>query len=316
MGYASKAGRARASSVNPQAFGVCQRCGEWYNRVDLIFQFQWRGAAIQNTYKLVCKRCLDIPQEQLRAITLPADPVPVFYPSVEDFDGAEIDYRGTSQPDVIDPVTGIPIPQTALRITQDCHNRVTTPFGERPGLDQRAVTPLSDAVPYGVPLSILSVTSNNTATVQVTCSKAHGLQPDSQVVIQGLANPAACGAYSVNPITAMAFTYQTYGSIPSAALLTPTTRIITCKIGLPRGFLQIPKINGPTLNPMPPMPVAQQCYFALENGTGVFLLENGSGMLDLETCQNVAGYFFETENGQGVFLLEDGTDYLELENGP
>lgn len=294
---------------------MCQRCGIWYNRQDLQFQFQWRGASLLNTYKLVCPTCLDVPQQQLRAITLPADPVPIFYPSVEDFASAEIDYRGTSMPDTIDPVTGIPRQNTALRTTQDCHNRGTTPFGQRPGLDANAVAPLQNAIPYGQPLSVLSVTSNNTATVQVTCSAPHGLQPDSQVVIQGLTNPAACGAYSVNPLTAMAFQYQTYGSIPSGALLTPTTRIITCKIGIPLGFAQIPKINGPTLNPYI-APVLQPCFFALEDGSGVFVLEDGTSMLDLEMCMQTAGVYFSTENGSGVFVLEDGTDYLEQETGP
>jgi hypothetical protein len=40
----------------------------------------WRGATLQNIQLMVCERCYDVPQQQLRAITLPADPVPVRNP--------------------------------------------------------------------------------------------------------------------------------------------------------------------------------------------------------------------------------------------
>lgn len=85
MGYASKSGRARTSARNPQAFGVCQRCNRWWNRNRLRFQYDWRGVALQNLWILVCSDCYDRPQEQLRAIVLPADPVPIMFPSVEPF---------------------------------------------------------------------------------------------------------------------------------------------------------------------------------------------------------------------------------------
>ena len=34
---------------------------------------------------LVCRRCLDVPNQQLRAIILPADPVPINNPRIEPF---------------------------------------------------------------------------------------------------------------------------------------------------------------------------------------------------------------------------------------
>src|SRR5882724_2067579 len=129
MAYASQSGRARTSAKGPQAFAVCQRCGIWYNRVDLQFQYAWRGAALQNTYILVCSECTDTPQEQNRAIVLPADPTANFYPSVEDFTADSSDYRTTSTPIPADPVTGIPIPSTTMRITEDSNNRTLLPFG-------------------------------------------------------------------------------------------------------------------------------------------------------------------------------------------
>lgn len=86
MGYASKSGRAHTSATRPVAFKVCDRCGMWYNGPDLVWQFDWAGTSLINKRILVCKRtCLDRPQNQLRAIILPADPVPTANPRTEPF---------------------------------------------------------------------------------------------------------------------------------------------------------------------------------------------------------------------------------------
>ena len=70
MAYASQSGRARTSASNPQAFAVCDRCGIWYNHVDLQWQYDWAGSSLINKRLLVCGRCLDVPQQQLRAIVV------------------------------------------------------------------------------------------------------------------------------------------------------------------------------------------------------------------------------------------------------
>jgi len=86
MAYASKAGRAIANARNPRAQAVCDRCGMWYQRQNLVFQRDWRGTNLQNLYILVCTRtCLDVPQSQLRSIVIPPDPVPIYQPRVENF---------------------------------------------------------------------------------------------------------------------------------------------------------------------------------------------------------------------------------------
>jgi hypothetical protein len=244
MAYASKAGRARVSAKNPQAFAVCMRCGIWYNRVDLTFQYEWRGATLRNIYILVCPHCLDVPQEQLRAITLPADPVPVYYPSVEDFVAAETDYRSTV-PGSVDPITGIPIPSTELRVTEDCVNRVTQVIGAPVGLSQAAVMPYNGAVQqaFGKPLSLLSVTSDGSPNVTVTCSAPHNLVTNGQIAAQGLSVRAANGLYSVTVISAMAFSYETAADIAAAPLLTPTTKIVTALVGLPYGSQTVPPVG-------------------------------------------------------------------------
>jgi hypothetical protein len=276
MAYASQSGRARTSAKSPRAFAVCQRCGIWWNRDQLNFQYDWRGAQLQNLYVLVCPHCYDTPQAQLRAITLPADPVPVFYPSVEDFVGDESDYRSLSAPTVIDPRTGIPVPNTVLRTTQNCLNRTTEPYGEPDGLDPNAVMPYNGGVQqaFGIVLPIISVLSFGNDIVAVTCSAPHNMvqQNNPQVSVQGLSNTAANGFYSVTITTATAFTYQTYGSIAAGSLLTSGTRIATALVGLPYGYTQIPQISGSPLVTVP--------YIATEGGDiitteGGVVLEEG-----------------------------------------
>ena len=70
-------GMASVDPRNPQAWGICDRDGFRWNRRDLRWQFQWQGASIQNQRILVCPRCYDELQEQLRSYSPPADPIPV-----------------------------------------------------------------------------------------------------------------------------------------------------------------------------------------------------------------------------------------------
>lgn len=133
MGYASKAGRARTSARNPQAHAICDRCGFRYNRVDLNWQYDWRGASMMNLRILVCDICYDEPQEQLRAIIIPADPVPIDQPRLQDFVTAETNTRATSGQNTTDPTTNIPVINGDTRITEDDKVRVTQQTGEPPG---------------------------------------------------------------------------------------------------------------------------------------------------------------------------------------
>lgn len=105
MGYASQAGRARTSATNPQAHAICDRCGFRYNWVNLRWQHDWRGASMQNLRLLVCEDCYDVPQEQLRAIVVPADPTPIVNARVQDFVAAETNTRYTSSSTLV-PISG------------------------------------------------------------------------------------------------------------------------------------------------------------------------------------------------------------------
>lgn len=215
MSYASQSGRARTSATSPEAFSVCQRCGFWYNRRILRNQVQWRGAALLPINIYVCPPCYDTPTEQLRAIVVPADPVPVYWPLVEPF--------------VYDSSGNSPV------------------IGEPTGLEQAAVMPLAigpTGVPthYGVKLPVVSVTANGTNLVAVTCSAPHSLSTNDQIAAEGLANRLAAGFFSVTVTTATAFTYQTLNNVPAGALATPTTLIVTALVGLPYNQPTIPQV--------------------------------------------------------------------------
>lgn len=133
MAYASRSGRARTSPSSPRAHAICDRCGCRYNHYMLKWQYDWAGASLINKRILVCDRCYDEPQEQLRAIVIPADPVPIMNPRLQDFFTAETNNRFTSGQNSVNARTAIPIIGGDNRITEDDNNRVTQQTGEPPG---------------------------------------------------------------------------------------------------------------------------------------------------------------------------------------
>ena len=144
MGYASRAGRARTSSRNPQAHAICDGCGFRFNHVDLQWQYDYRGGELANLRILRCRDCTDVPQQQLRSFVIPADPVPIQNPRPQDFVAASSSYRYTSGQNSIDARTGIPIVGGNLRTTQSDERRVTQQTGEPPfGLNEEPGTSIS-----------------------------------------------------------------------------------------------------------------------------------------------------------------------------
>ncbi len=89
MAYASISGQARTSVSRPRAFSVCDRCSRWWNHSVLRWQMDWAGTSLINKRILVCPPCYDTPQQQLRAIVIPADPVPIQQPRTEPFESDE-----------------------------------------------------------------------------------------------------------------------------------------------------------------------------------------------------------------------------------
>jgi hypothetical protein len=254
MAYASKAGRAQTSTRNPRAFGVCDRCGIWHNHDRLQWQYQWGGASLYNKRILVCDICLDVPQQQLRAIIVPADPTPIMNPRTEPYAYDETNTRIT-QGNTVNTQTGITIQGGNTRVTQNNEDRVTQQTGgttadrsQQPGLDQNAVMPLqtngTSVNAYYVTLPLVSVISNGAGLVTVTCSSAHGLSTNAQISVEGLSQPTASGFYSITVTTGTAFTYQVNPVLSAGSLLTSTTKMVTARAGLPYNTDQIPQ-TGP-----------------------------------------------------------------------
>ena len=148
-------GKAKVSTRNPEPFAICDGCGALYNHSELRWQMQWAGNKLVNLRQLVCRRCNDIPQTQLRAIVLPADPMPVMNPRPENYRLAEGNFRTTSGQNTVDPYTGIPIPGTTMRITENDDTRVTQQTGgapdslnTEPGTDPNAPGNNDPGLPY------------------------------------------------------------------------------------------------------------------------------------------------------------------------
>lgn len=72
--------RASVDSRYPRALACCDRCGFTWNHYKLQWQYQWQGTKLQNIRLLVCPDCIDVPQEQLRTIIIPPDPIPIGNP--------------------------------------------------------------------------------------------------------------------------------------------------------------------------------------------------------------------------------------------
>ena len=149
-------GRAKVSTKNPQAFAICDSCGFLFNHYRLTWQFEWAGNKLINQRQLVCPRCNDIPNQQLRAIILPADPMPIQNPRVQNYAQAETNNRFTSGGNTVDPETGIPVIGGSMRITENDDYRVTQTTGEppgglneQPGTDPNAPGNDDPGLPYG-----------------------------------------------------------------------------------------------------------------------------------------------------------------------
>jgi hypothetical protein len=86
-------GHVKVDARYPRAAGICDRCGFAYNHNRLTWQFDWAGERLQNLRILVCDKCLDVPQQQLRAKILAPDPVPIFNARPEPFTTTGFSYE-------------------------------------------------------------------------------------------------------------------------------------------------------------------------------------------------------------------------------
>lgn len=239
MAYASRAGRARISARNPQAIGVCDRCGIWYNHVNLRWQYDWRGASLQNIRLLVCNSCYDEPQSQLRAIVVPADPVPIVNPRIQDFVQAEMTYQTTSGQNTIDPTTGIPIPGGDVIVTQNNYQYVTQVTGapngslnDLPGTDPNAVT-------YR---NISNAVNNGTGGIRLTLDTTNGMITGQNVIVANVGGVTnANGNFTITVVTSTRIDLD--GST-FAGSYTSGGYVIN-NPSLPYGFDEVPETGSP-----------------------------------------------------------------------
>ena len=254
MAYASQVGRARTSTTNPQAHAICMRCGFRHNFVDLTWQYEWRGPLLQNTRVLVCRECLDVPQENVRSITLPADPESIIYAQPELYAQDSTDYFGTGQP-TVNPQTGIAQPSpNVLGGASSSDTIVPQPVGpsllpnakgqlipSSIGVDSNAqMTPVKD-VQWDVKLPILSIVGNGTPIISISCSSPHGLTTGAQISILGTSNPLIFGIYTATVKTATLFTVQANANVANGSYGTPSTIVATTNAGLPWSLTQVPQ---------------------------------------------------------------------------
>ena len=66
-----------SSDVHQGAWATCDGCGFIYNLPRLAYNYEWAGFSLVNKHTLVCPKCNDVPNEQLRTLILPADPDPI-----------------------------------------------------------------------------------------------------------------------------------------------------------------------------------------------------------------------------------------------
>jgi len=141
----------------------------------------------------VCEPCYDEPQNQLRAIVLPADPMPIVNPRVEPYAWDEIDRRQVSGYNAVSPTTGIPIPQGDTRVTTANNaatndTRVTQQTGEAPGGTNQLPGTDPNAVTYR---NVINVTNNGIGAIRLTINTTNGMKTGQRVNVQevdGVAN--------------------------------------------------------------------------------------------------------------------------------
>lgn len=243
MAYASRSGRARTSAGSPQAFAVCDRCGIWYNHVNLRWQFDWRGATMQNIRLLVCNICYDTPQSQLRAIVLPADPVPIINPRVEPYVWDSTDRRQVSGYNTTNVTTGIPVPMGDTRVTSldnvaTDNIRVTQQTGEPPGGKNQLPGTDPNAVTYK---NVVNVSNNGSGLIRITVTVTSGMITNQRVIIKDVLGVTAANGTWV--ITVIDKTHLDLQGSTFAGTYTSGGYVIN-NPSLPYGFDEIPK-TGP-----------------------------------------------------------------------
>ena len=116
MSYRYRPTNAQTDPDDPQTWGTCDRCGFVYNLDNLLWQYDYQGAAqLQNLRILVCQRCYDAPQPQLSPVILSPDPPPVFNARPNTYEIPSASWMGTEDDVPITAEDGepfsVPVPE-------------------------------------------------------------------------------------------------------------------------------------------------------------------------------------------------------------
>jgi hypothetical protein len=243
VGYASRSGRASTSPRNPRAFGVCDRCAIWYNRDRLTWQYDWAGASLINKRILVCNTCYDEPQQQLRAIIIPADPVPITNPRTEPYAYDESNKRQVSGFNTVNQATGIPVQAGDTRVTS--FNNIATEdprVTQETGVANGSLNQLPGTDPNAITFrNVLNVTNNGIGVIRLTLNTTSGMTTGQQVTVQEIEGVTAANGNWI--VTVINFSQVDLQNSNFSGAYTSGGYVIN-NPSLPIGFVEVPR-TGP-----------------------------------------------------------------------
>lgn len=203
----------------------------------------WAGASLINKRMLVCDTCYDKPQNQLRAIVLSADPVPIVNPRTEPYAWDSTDYRQVSGYNTVDPYTGIPIPSGDLRVTTENNDptvdkRVTQQTGEPPNGTNQLPGTDPNAVSFRL---VTNALNNGSGLIRLTIGNTNGFITGQNVTVGDIEGvTAANGNWQITVVNATQIDLD--GSVFAGSY--SSGGYVINNPSLPRGFNEIPA-TGP-----------------------------------------------------------------------
>lgn len=159
-------------------------------------------------------------------------------PRVPNYQQATTDIRTTSGQNTTDPTTGIPIPGTTMRITENDDYRVTQQTGEPP----KGTNQLPGTDPNAVTYRIVSgAADNGSGLIRLTLNTTNGMITGQQVTIRDvLGTTEANGNWTVTVVNVTQIDLQdsTFANAYSSS------GYVVNNPALPYNFNEIPK-TGP-----------------------------------------------------------------------
>jgi hypothetical protein len=183
----------------------------------------------------VCSQCMDVPQEQLRAIIVPADPVPVLNPRIEYFGTYSSNNRLTNGTPSVDAATGLSSPRGDTRITEDDATRSTQMTGAAPGSLNTLPGTDPNAVTYR---TVTNATDNGSGLIRLTVATTNGMITSQRVTVQDVGGvTAASGNWTITVIN------NTQIDLQSSAFSGTYTSggYVVNNPSLPYNFTEVPK---------------------------------------------------------------------------